>query len=80
LRGGREQAKSTGPVEGLQAAVGSELVVPVPHVRPDCVHGHIEFAGDLRRGKAGLQEAQEVRVRLCITACPITEPRASFSV
>src|SRR5580704_12062764 len=59
LRGGREQAKSTGPVEGLQAAVGSELVVQVPHVRPDRVHRHVKLAGDLRRGKAALQEAQD---------------------
>src|SRR5580692_7148890 len=57
LRGGREQAESTGPVEGLQAAVGSELVVQVPHVRPDRVHRHVKLAGNLRRGKAGLQDA-----------------------
>jgi hypothetical protein len=38
LRDGREQAKNTRPVEGLQAAVGAELVVQVPHVRPDRVH------------------------------------------
>jgi len=59
LRDGCEQAESTGPVDGLQAAVGAELVVHVPHVRPDRVHRHVELAGDLRRGKAGLQEAQD---------------------
>jgi hypothetical protein len=64
LRDGREQAKSTGPVDGLQAAVGAELVVQVPHVRPDRVHRHIELAGDLRRGKAGLQEAQDAGLGL----------------
>ena len=61
---GREQAKGTGPVQGLQAAVGAELVVEVPHVRPDWVHRHVELAGDLRRGKAGLQEAQDARLGL----------------
>jgi nucleotide-binding universal stress UspA family protein len=30
LRDGPEQAESTGPVDGLQAAVGAELVVQVP--------------------------------------------------
>jgi hypothetical protein len=64
LRDGREQAKSTGPVDGLQAAVGSEPVVQVPHVRPDRVHRHIKLAGDLRRGKAGLQEAQDAGLGL----------------
>jgi hypothetical protein len=34
LRDG-EQAKSTGPVDGLEAAVDAELVIQVPHVRPD---------------------------------------------
>ena len=33
-RDGREQAESAGPVDGLQAAVGAELVVQVPHVDP----------------------------------------------
>jgi signal transduction histidine kinase len=64
LRDGREQTKSTGPVEGLQAAVRAELVVQVPHVRPDRVHRHIKLAGDLRRGKAGLQEAQDAGLGL----------------
>jgi hypothetical protein len=64
LRHGPEQAKSTGPVDGLQAAVGAELVVQVPHVRPDRVHRHIELAGDLRGGKAGLQEAQDAGLGL----------------
>jgi hypothetical protein len=64
LRDGGEQAKSTGAVEGLQAAVGAELVVQVPHVRPDRVHRHIELAGDLRRGQAGLQEAQDAGLGL----------------
>jgi len=64
LRDGREQTKRTGPVEGLQAAVGAELVVQVPHVRPDRVHRHIKLAGDLRRGKAGLQEAQDAGLGL----------------
>jgi hypothetical protein len=64
LRGGREQAESAGPVDGLQAAVGAELVVQVPHVRPDGVHRHVELAGDLRRGKAGLQEAQDAGLGL----------------
>ena len=59
MRDGGEQAKSTGPVEGLEAAVGAELVVQVPHVRPDRVHRHIKLAGDFRRGKAGLQEAED---------------------
>ena len=64
LRDGREQAKSTGPVDGLQAAVGAELVVQVSHMRPDRVHRHIKLAGDLRRGKAGLQEAQDAGLGL----------------
>ena len=64
MRDGREQAKSTGPVDGLQAAVGAELVVQVPHVRPDRVHRHIKLTGDLRRGKAGLQEAQDAGLGL----------------
>jgi carboxylesterase type B len=64
LRDGREQAKSAGPVEGLQAAVGAELVVQVPHVRPDRVHRHVELAGDLRSGKAGRQEAQDTGLGL----------------
>jgi hypothetical protein len=48
LRDGPEQATSTGPVDGLQAVVGAELVVQGPHVRPDRVHRHIKLAGDLR--------------------------------
>ena len=64
LRGGREQAKSTGTVEGLQATVGAKLVVQVPHVRPDRVHRHVKLAGDLRRGEAGLQEAQDASLGL----------------
>ena len=64
MRDGGEQAKSTGAVEGLQAAVGAELVVQVPHVRPDRVHRHIELAGDLWRGQAGLQEAQDAGLGL----------------
>jgi len=64
LRDGRKQAKSAGPVEGFQAAVGAELVVQVPHVRPDRVHRDVELAGDLRRGKAGLQEAQDTGLGL----------------
>jgi oxalate decarboxylase/phosphoglucose isomerase-like protein (cupin superfamily) len=47
LRGGREQAKSTGTVEGLQATVGAKLVVEVPHVRPDRVHRYVKLAGDV---------------------------------
>jgi hypothetical protein len=39
--------------------VGAELVIQVPHVRPDRVDRHVELAGDLRSGKAGLQEAQD---------------------
>ena len=42
----------------------AELVVQVPHVRPDRVHRHIKLAGDLRRGKAGLQEAQDAGLGL----------------
>jgi hypothetical protein len=64
LRDGREQAESAGPVESLQAAMGAELVVQVPHVRPDRVHRHIKLAGDLRRRKAGLQEAQDAGLGL----------------
>ena len=64
MRDGREQTKSAGPVEGLQATVGAELVVQVPHVRPDRVHRHVELAGDLWRGKAGLQEAQDAGLGL----------------
>ena len=64
MRDGREQSKSTGPVDGLHAAVGAELVVQVPHVRPDRVHRHVKLAGDLRRGKAGLQEAQDAGLGL----------------
>jgi hypothetical protein len=64
LRDGREQAKGTGPVDGLQPAVGAEFVVDVPHVRADRVHRHIKLAGDLRRGQAGLQEAQDAGLRL----------------
>jgi hypothetical protein len=32
------QAKGAGPVDGFQAAVGAELVVQVPDVRPDRIH------------------------------------------
>jgi hypothetical protein len=44
--------------------VGAELVVQVPRVRPDRVHRHVELAGDLRRGKAGLQERQDAGLGL----------------
>jgi hypothetical protein len=64
MRDGRQQAKSTGPVDGLQAAVGAELVVQVPHVRPDRVHRNVKLAGDLRCGKAGLQEAEDAGLGL----------------
>jgi hypothetical protein len=44
LRGGAGQAEGAGPVEGLEAAVGAELVVPVPHVSPDRVHRYVKLA------------------------------------
>jgi hypothetical protein len=58
VRGGREQAKSAGSVDGLETTVGAQLVVQVPQVRPDRVHRHVKLASDLRRREAGLQEAQ----------------------
>jgi hypothetical protein len=74
--------------------VGAELVVEVPHVRPDWVHRHVELAGDLRRGKAGLQEAQDARLGLAerlgqalgrpasdldlLLRCPVRPARASL--
>jgi hypothetical protein len=44
--------------------VGAEFVVEVPHVGPNRVHRDIKLAGDLRRGKAGLQEAQDAGLGL----------------
>src|SRR5260370_17448199 len=52
-RGGCEQAERAGPVDGLVAAVGAELVVEVAHVRPDGVRRQVELAGDLRHGQVG---------------------------
>jgi len=51
LRDGCEQAKSTGPVDGFHPAMGAELVIRVPPVRPDRVHRHMKLAGDLRHGR-----------------------------
>jgi hypothetical protein len=44
--------------------VSAELVVQVPRVRPDRVHRHVQLAGDLRRGQAGLQERQDADLGL----------------
>jgi hypothetical protein len=58
--------------------VGAELVVHVPHERPDRVHRYIKLAGYPRRGKAGLacgtwtrrkDSATEVDADLSTTTC-----------
>src|SRR5260370_25983467 len=58
-RGGCEQAEGAGPVDGLVAAVGAELVVKVAHVRPDGGRRQVQLAGDLRHGQVGGQVAQD---------------------
>src|SRR6516162_11569528 len=63
-RGGCEQAEGAGPVDGLVAAVGAELVVEVAHVRPDGVRRQVELVGDLRRGQVGGQVAQDTGLGL----------------
>src|SRR5260370_33327065 len=43
-RGGCEQAEGAGPVDGLVAAVGAELVVKAAHVPPGGVRPHVPRA------------------------------------
>ena len=46
-RGGREQAQCSGVLDGLTAAVDSELGVEVARVRLDGVDRYVELVGDL---------------------------------